>query len=258
MSLGKNLTLDSTGEADIINLSPRQILGSLDDILRRDGFIIFICGAKEKGKTNLALLLAEWCFAFKYRTRITTNIKTEDFRLENKITDLQTLEKWLEGKGRKLFILDELGKHAGKNRFMSKKNVKIMELCQLIRHYDAGLIGCAPSEDFIDNKFLNTDVLDAKIKKITQATAKIDNFLLNESYFLNDVPTTSIKYDSKDIATFTEKPELKLEDLPMCCQVSTTYALTGTYKDVLNKFPRLNNPAQIRYYIIECLKKHHL
>lgn len=252
------LETQSIKNSTTYELNPTQLLGSLDEVLQRDGFIIFICGGKEKGKTNLALLLAEWCFAFDYRKRISTNIDTQDFRIEAKITDLKTLESWLEEGGRKLFILDELGKHARRNRFMSSKNVGIMDLCQLIRHYDCGLIGCAPSEVFIDSKFLNTDILDAKIKKITQTTAKIDNFLLKDAYFLNDVPVTSIKYNSKDIAIFTEKPQIKLEDLPLCCRVSATYALTGSYKETLEQIPEITNPNQIRQNIIECLKKHHL
>jgi len=248
----------STKSSTTYEVNTSNILGSLDDVLQRDGFIIFICGGKEKGKTNLALLLAEWCHVFGYRKRVSTNIATEDFRMEKKITDLVTLKAWFEEGGRKLYILDELGKHLRRNRFMSAKNVDILDLCQLIRHYDAGLIGCAPSEDFIDSKFLNTDILDCKIKKITQATAKIDNYLLKESYFINDVPPTSIIYDSKDIAPFTEKPLVKLEDLPLCCRVSATYAITGSYKETLNSIPEINNPNQIRQNIIECLKSHHL
>ena len=205
----------------------------------------------------MALLLAEWCYTFGYKTRIASNIKAEGYMIEQQITDKQTLEKWLEESGQKLFIFDELGKHLRRNRFMTAKNVEILDLVQLIRHYDAGIIGCAPSENFIDSKFLNTDVLDVKIKKLSKKNAKIDNYLSKQSYFLNDIPKTSIEYDSKDIAAFTEKPLIKMEDLPLCCRVSQTYALTGTYKAVIDSLDEIDHPKQVQRNIIECIRKHH-
>lgn len=238
-------------------INTRALLGSLDNILQKDGFIIFIEGAKEKGKTDFALLLAEWCYTFGYKTRITSNIKAEGYMIENQITDKQTLETWLNEKGQKLFVFDELGKHLKRNRFMSSKNVEILDLCQLIRHYDAGLIGIAPSSIFIDSKFLNTDVLDAKVKKFTKKTAKINNYLSKETYFLNDVPRTSIKFDSKDIAMFTEKPKVELDKLPLCCRVALVYAMEGTYKRVLEEIPEISHPEQVRQKLIKCIKKHH-
>lgn len=241
----------------ISNIDIGKIIGSLNTVLQKDGFIIYIGGPKEKGKTNLALLLAEICYIFGYRKRIATNIKVESYMFEPQITDYETLDSWLQSPGRKLYILDEAGKHIKRTRFMSSKNANIMDTLQLIRHYDAGFIGIAPSERFIDSKFLDTDILDVRIKKITQKRAKIDNNLLNDSYFFNDVPPTSLKYDSKDIATFTLKKVIPLDKLPLCCRVSQVYALEGSYQRVLDEIPELKDPKQVQRNIIQCIKKHH-
>lgn len=235
----------------------KQILGSIIEVLKRDGFIIYIGGPKDKGKTNLSLLLAEVCYLAGFRKRITTNIKVESYMFENQITDYETLDAWLKTKGRKLFILDEAGKHIKRARHMSSKNVNIMDTLQLIRHYDAGFIGIAPSERFIDSKFLDTDILDVRIKKLTRKRAKIDNYLLNESYFLNEIPPTSLRYDSKDIATFTLKKVIPLDKLPLCCRVAQVYALEGSYQRVLDELPEIKDPKQIQRNIIQCIKKHH-
>ena len=84
--------------------------------------------------------------------------------------------------------MDEAGKHIRKSRFMTQKNILIMDTIQLIRHYDAGFIGIAPSESFINNNFLNTDILDAKIRKIKKDVAIVFDYLIKESYFLYGIP----------------------------------------------------------------------
>jgi hypothetical protein len=237
-----------------LTLAQQCDLGYLDDILQRNGYVIFICGAKEKGKTNLALFLDEYSYDKGYKDRIATNIWTENYRIEKQITDLETLEEWLKEKGKKLFDLDELGKHARKMGFMTKKNIAIMDIIQLIWHYDAGFIGCAPSESFIDNNFLNTDILDAKIRKITQTSALVFDYLRNESYFLHDIPPTSIKYNRKDIAKFDLKKKIDLDSLRKCCQVAMVYAETESYKETSKRFNPPLHDEQIKRFLIEHLK----
>jgi len=228
-------------------------LGSLASILNRDGFIIFISGAKEKGKTDFALFLAECCFLLGFRKHIATNIKTDSYMVEAQITNLPDLRKWLRSSGRKLFILDEAGKHLPKMRFMTEKNIEIMELIQLIRHYDCGLIGIAPSDKFIDSNFLNTDIIDARIKKILKHKAIVKDYLHNETYFLLGIEKTSIKFNSKDIAEFSIHKKTPLDELPKCCAVARIYAQTGSYKAVSKAFNNMNN-KEIRRYLRKHLK----
>lgn len=126
-------------------------LGPLVKILERDGYIIYISGPKERGKTDCALLLGEVSYLRKYRTKIATNIVVESYMIERQITNLPDLKQWLTEPGKKLFILDEAGLSIPKLRFMSAMNVEIMKLLQMIRHYDAGFIGIAPSTKNIDS-----------------------------------------------------------------------------------------------------------
>jgi hypothetical protein len=193
------------------------------NLLNLDGFIFFIEGRKGKGKTNLALLIAEICKAFNYRPHIATNIKTESFFVEH-ITNFPDLEEWLKRKnGKKLFILDESGKHIARMGFMSSQNKSFMDILQLIRHYDGGFIGIAPSQKRIDSGFLNTDILDAQIKKITLTTAKVMDNFIGECYFLNDLPRTSIKHSSKDLAEFSMEKKIDVNKLEECCKFAHYY-----------------------------------
>lgn len=229
------------------------LLGWLDVVLDRDGYVIFICGGKEKGKTDFALFLGEYSFFMGYRTKIATNIKAEtpDYSIRQ-ITNLPDLKEWLRGSGRKLFILDEAGMHVGKLRFMTQKNIEILKILQLIRHYDAGFIGCAPSESFIDNNFLNTDILDAKIRKLSKKKAKVYNYLHRESSFLFDIPPTSTRFNSKDIASFSMTKKTDLSAMQECCRVFYLYAQGYTFRDIGNTFDPPKNPKLVQ----DLMRKH--
>jgi hypothetical protein len=223
------------------------LLGPLDQILQRDGYIIYISGAKEKGKTDFGLFLAEASYLKGYRTKISTNITTESYMIEKQITNLPDLKQWLQEKGRKLFILDEAGLSIPKLRFMSNMNIEIMKILQMIRHYDAGFIGIAPSTKNIDSTFMNTDILDAHIKKINKLTALVKDYLENDTYFLEEIPRTSVTFNSKHIAEFKMERELILNDLPLCCQIASSYSSTGNMKQVGDAFKL--NPTQVQRLI---------
>ncbi len=137
----------------------------LETLLNLDGFILFIEGKKGRGKTNTAMLLNEICHAFQWRKHFATNIGTECYYMKY-IANYPELKRWLENEhGKKIFTLDEAGKHVKRMRFMSEQNTQLMDLLQLIRHYDCGFIGVAPSSSFIDSNFLNTDILGRENKK---------------------------------------------------------------------------------------------
>ena len=219
-------------------------LGNLDQILARDGYIIYVSGSKEKGKTDFSLFLAEFSYLKAFRTKIATNIQTETYMIEKQITNLPDLKLWLEEKGKKLFILDEAGLSIPKLRFMSAMNVEIMKILQMIRHYDAGFIGIAPSTKNIESTFMNTDILDAHIKKLSKKTAFVKDYLENDTYFLEDIPKTSINFNSKHIAEFLMERAVILTDLPLCCQIAASYSSTGNMKQVGEGFKL--DPEQVR------------
>lgn len=202
-------------------------LGKLDPILQRDGFIIYISGAKEKGKTDFSLFLAEYCYLKEYRTKIATNIETKSYMVEKQICNLPDLKVWLAESKRKLFILDEAGLSVPKLRFMSSMNVEIMKILQMIRHYDAGFIGIAPSTKNVDSTFMDTDILDAHIKKFSKTLAIVKDYLQNESYFIEGICKTSINFNSKHIAEFVMEKQAIVSEQPLCCQVAHWYRING-------------------------------
>lgn len=171
-------------------------------ILKMDGFVIFIEGRKDYGKTNFAMLLTQLSHVYNLRSNFSTNITTT-CKYVSKIDNYPDLEEWLiHEKGKKLYVLDEAGKHLKKMRFMTEQNIKIFDLIQLIRHYDAGFIGVAPSARYVDSLFVEEETLDLRIKKLSRVTAFVKDYLNHDEYYLHDIFKTTIKHRSKDIAPF--------------------------------------------------------
>jgi hypothetical protein len=208
----------------------------LNPILQRDGFIIYVSGAKEKGKTDFSLLLAEIAYLKKFRVKIATNIETESYMIEKQIVNLPDLKEWLQESKRKLFILDEAGLSIPKLRFMSTMNIEIMKILQMIRHYDSGFIGIAPSTKNIDSTFMNTDILDAHIRKVTKTLAYVKDYLQNDTYYLEGIPRTSINFNSKHIAEFLMEKETITTDMPLCCQVAAIYGKKVSTSQIAKAF----------------------
>lgn len=180
----------------------------MNDDLRRlfseESAVIMMSGGKGDGKTDFALRMGEEAYEEGLIQRIGTNMRTDDERVEH-VGNLPDLKSWLSLKGDKYFMLDEAGKVINRMRFMSTLSVMIMGIIQLVRHYDATFTAIAPSETFIDSNFLNTDILDCKIKKIGLEFAEVKNFLTRQVYTLGDIERTNIRFWSKDVATFTLK-----------------------------------------------------
>lgn len=193
----------------------------LVDLLSRDGFTIFVKGGKESGKTNFVMLLFEILNSFEIRRHFATNIKTESYYV-TQIANKPDLDAWLKKtKGLKTYACDELGKNLRKFGFASKRNQELLDVIQLIRHFDAGFIGMAPASKFVDSGFLIPgDILDAEIIKISKTTAKILDYYHGEAYFWRDIPATSIIHNGKDICEFSMEKPLDVENLPLCCKVA--------------------------------------
>jgi hypothetical protein len=224
------------------------------NLLELDGFVFFIEGKKGSGKTNFALLLMEICKAYRYREFFATNIKCQSYYVDQ-IINFPDLEAWLKTKhGKKAFILDESGKHVAKMSFMSTQNKSFMNMLQLIRHYDCGFIGIAPSVKRVDSGFLNTDILDAKVKKISLTACKVVDYYNSECYFLNDLPKTSISHSSKDFALFSMEKELDLNTLQDCCKAAYWYTKNGSYALTGNYFSPSKRAEQIKRLILQHIK----
>lgn len=207
-------------------------------LFQQTSTVILNTGRRGKGKTNLALRTMEEAYEEKLITKIATNIKTFDDRVVQ-ICYFNDLEKWLQGNGKKGIVLDELGKHLNRMRFMTELSKLILDLIQLVRHYDAYFIGCGVTDELINKHFLNVDLLDCHIKKLSWKTASVKNFVTYQSYILQDIPCTNIKYDSKDIAVFEKSnprtPMEAFESLPKCCKVAFLYMKLRSYRKVADR-----------------------
>lgn len=233
----ENLNVNSLPLPNPMNIAVESRL-NFDDYpelkycLSRDGFIIVIVGRKDFGKTDFSLLLDEFCYQEAYRKRITTNIWTNSYMIERRIDNQEDLDEWLKTSGRKLYNLDEGGKHVKARRAMSNPNLYWQDIADLIRHYDCGLTVSTPRAKTLDPAILDYDVCDLLIRKISRRTAHVWDFLSETEYNIDDIPKTHIKFNSKDIAPFTQKKKIVETSLPLCCKVAKLYSQNGSYEQV--------------------------
>ena len=198
----------------------------LTHIFKQSSSIGFISGKRDDGKTAFAFLLLESARADGLLDKIASNVRLSRECEVEYIPYYDRFQEWLKTKGKKGYLLDELGKHLNRMRFMTQKSKLIMDVCQLVRKFDAHLIGIAPSEEFINRLFLNTDILDYRMKKMSRKIAKVNNYVTRESYTITDIPNTSVPFITKDIAMFELKDPTKkgnLQELPRCCQAARLY-----------------------------------
>jgi len=198
----------------------------LTRIFKQSSSIGFISGKRDDGKTSFAFLLLETALHDGILDKIAGNVRLKRECEVQYIPYYDRFQEWLKTKGKKGFVLDELGKHLNRMRFMTEKSKLIMDVCQLVRKFDAHLIGIAPSEEFINRLFLNTDILDYRMKKMSRKIAKVNNYVTRETYTITHIPDTSIPFITKDIAMFELNDPAKkgnLEELPLCCRASWLY-----------------------------------
>ena len=171
-----------------------------ETIFKQSSSIGFISGKRDSGKTDLALLLMERGKKEGLFGEIASNVTTRNDSSITYICYMDRLKEWLRLPGKKAFFLDELGKHLYKMRFMSTMSRTILEICQLVRKYDAHFIGAAPSADFVNKLFFNTDILDYLLKKLSRRKAVMTSYVDDFSLLLEDIPRTKVKFLTKDIA----------------------------------------------------------
>lgn len=195
------------------------------DLFKRPSVIIFIRGRRGSGKTDISLLIAETLYKHKVISEIATNIKILESPFTiNHISSLDDLEAWLKSsRSRKLYILDEAGKAIRRRAPMSSLNIHILDNIQVIRHYRASLIIIAPSDEFVDRAALGEDILDVVITKPSFKNPKVAlwaDLIDMQQFTLKNIPATSVRYDSYDVAPFTKTspiktPRFKDEDMKL-------------------------------------------
>lgn len=211
---------------------------------------LMILGRRNTGKTDLSLLIAEILFNLNILTHVASNIHiySSPFPIQQ-ITNIDDLEFWASNnKGKKLFILDEAGKSLRRRSPMSKLNIKLLDNLQILRKFQLSLIMIAPHEKYIDSATLGSDVLDGTIFKPfykNQKVALFNDWLEEDQLWLNGIPSTSIKYNTWDVAPFvlhgeSVKPVFKTEDLSLLWDWShgATYKSLNVHPQRLNRIVR--------------------
>jgi len=219
----------------------KRVESSLDDdlevVFKQSSSISFISGKRDSGKTDFAFLLLETAKHDGILEDIAGNVRLYRDSEVQYIPYYDRFKEWLRTKGKKGFLLDELGQHLNRMRFMTEKSKLILDTCQLVRKYDAHLIGVAPNAEFINRLFLNTDILDCFMVKLSRKIAKIRNYVTRQTYILDSIPRTSVPFITKDIAMFELKDPTKkgnLEELPQSARAAWLYLQHRSLRKVGN------------------------
>jgi len=186
----------------------------LERLFKQSSSVNFISGKRGSGKTDFGLLLLQNGKEKGLFDKIGCNVTTYNDSTIDYLCYFDRFEDWLKLPGKKAFLLDEMGKHLYKMSFMSTMARMILGVCQLVRKFDAHLIGVAPSADFVNKMFFNTDILDSHMVKLSLRTCVIQNYATQRSYMIKSIPRTKVNFLTKDIARFELKdPERGKENL---------------------------------------------
>ena len=175
-------------------------VGFWEELFHYPAPVILVCGRMGTGKTDFSLLLAEMALMYGWVEEVATNIKVDDPRF-TQITSLSALEAWLnKDTSRKLFILDEAGIHIDARNPLSAINRKFRHMVFLLRKKRAKLIVVTQRWEDIDAAV--RDLILCLVFKISKQHAVIESFVSDDFIEVFDVPKTSIRYDTYDVAEF--------------------------------------------------------
>lgn len=208
----------------------------LKRVFKQSSSVTFISGRRDSGKTDFSLLLLEEGKNEGIFSHIASNIGTRNDPNITYVCYFDRLETWLKTPGKKAFSLDELGIHLNRMQFMTKKSYLILKTCQLVRKYDAHLIGVAPSDEYVNRHFMDREILDCFIKKTSKKSCVIKNLVTRKTYKLAGIPRTKIDFITKDIAIFEERDpnptKQEIEAIPFTQKVLLLYAKYHTTRAV--------------------------
>jgi len=202
-------------------MSLTKVLGKLFQV---PAPIIFVTGRMGKGKTDFSLLLCELTLQNRWIKHVATNIKVHDERLLH-ITSWSELDSWVKiDKQKKLYIFDEASSNIPRRTPLAKLNRKIKDLAIKLRKYRGHLILVAVSRALVDSVFESIpDLVLGEFEKISKYTAVLKSQLFDDAIILHNIPGTTLKFDTYDIATFTLTPSDEGLQMP-CCKVAKLYA----------------------------------
>jgi len=201
-------------------------MSSIVNPILKHSNVIVIIGRRNSGKTDFSLLIAEECYSQAIEKgvsfRVATNISCQCDFIEY-ICDYQTLKKWIRERGRKLYILDEAGIAINRRRPMGKLTIAIIEIIQLIRKFKSSLIFIGQNPKVLDTAIFDPAILDAIVKKLSWKNAIYRDLVRHRQKIITEIPGTTVRFDSRDVAPFTMKPIIELKDLTPEMQVRKLY-----------------------------------
>jgi hypothetical protein len=225
------------------------LLEALEKMFHVPAPIIFVTGRMGKGKTNFSLLLCELALINRWVKHVATNIKVEDPRFL-RITSFAELESWLKvDRRKKLFDFDEASSNISRRTPLAKLNRQIIDLAFKLRKYRAYLVIVAVSRALVDSTFeAIPDLVLGEFKKISRDKALLTSPIFDDAIILHNIPSTTVKFDTYDIAPFTLAPPENQQPQLLCCRVAKRYAEIGNMSVIANEF-RIPAREQVKILI---------
>jgi len=196
------------------NLNPK-LSNLIKHIFNRQlSTFLVILGRRGSGKTDFGFLICEILWSTNLIKHFASNTKVyqSPFPIA-RITNLPDLQSWANSlRGRKLFLFDEAGKTFRRRTPMSSTNIKLLDNLQILRKFKLSIILITPHEKFVDSAVLGSDVLDGVFIKPSFKNPKIGIYEDQLEFFnfqLSNIPRTSIKYDTWDVAPFSAHKQEK-------------------------------------------------
>jgi len=220
--------------------------------------IIVVSGKMNTGKTDFALYLTENILNIGYISKVGSNIRVKDDRFE-RITSVEGLKKWIEKdrKVRKLFVLDECGEHIDTRNPLSRMNKELRYLGFKIRKYRGKMILIIQRLEDLESTFRSREITLAIFKKLSKKRCMVYSDLLREKDYgdaveLKNIPRTSIKFNTYDIAPFFLEEDVLLSGRDKCCVVAKRYAECGNFSIIAKEMDL--KPMQIKRLLQDHVK----
>ena len=225
----------------------------LEELFKQPAPIVVIEGRMGSGKTDFALFLAECLLNWGIIDEVATNIKVYDERFKH-ISSLSELEAWLRSnKKRKLFILDEAALYIDARNPLSAMNRKFRHFVFTLRKYNAKLIAIA--QRAIDMESAVRELRLATFTKLGKKYAILTSDLLTDPVELYNIPRTSIKFDTYDIAEFNLFAGAEADDSEEA-RIFQLYRELKSYQKVAEFLGEGWTKSKVREYVLRYIHRH--
>ena len=225
----------------------------MEELFKYPAPIIIVEGRMGTGKTDFALFLAENLLYWGIVDEVATNIKVNHEKFRH-ISSLAELEAWLKSsKSRKLFILDEAALYVDARNPLSAMNRKFRHFVFTLRKYNAKLIAIAQRS--IDMESAVRELCLATITKLSKKYAIITSDLLSEPVELFNIPKTTVKFDTYDIAEFKLFAGASSDDSEEA-RIFELYRQLKSYQKVAEFLGEGWTKSKVREYVLRYIHRH--